>query len=154
MVEATKVRRARAEDAAEVASLFREFYTSTHYAKAAPFSEAAASALVSTLLGDLGVVQVAESGGQIKGLIAGLLYPVPVSPQHKMVAELAFYVQPELRGTGAGKALLRKFEQVAKQRGATFVVLSSLATKDPHRAGKVYESAGYSPNEFTFIKEI
>lgn len=149
-----KVRRATAEDAPAVEALFEEFYKQTKYNDIVPPSAESNKILVKGLLGDGGVLQVGEIDGEVVGVIAGIYYPFPLNLEHYIVAELAFYIRPEARGTGLGKQLIRKFEQVSRQRGASAVILSSLASLDPRAANKLYSKEGYVPNESTFLKEL
>jgi len=149
-----KVRRGSAEDLPDLLDMSEEFYNQSSYQKIIPFNRDHISIVLRNLLGDSGVVQVAELDGRLVGMIVGVRSPFPMNAEHTMVSELGFYAKPEARGTGVGKQLVRKFEQVSKQIGAKLVVLSSLSTVDNRAANSLYLRCGYAPNETSFLKEI
>jgi GNAT superfamily N-acetyltransferase len=151
-----KVRRGRPEDIEELRVLGREFYEQTSYhASGVKYSPTTVYNLLVALMGDLGIVCVAEDDdGKIVGFILVAVFPVPFNVKVSGATELAFYVTPEAQKTGIGKQLLNKAEQVAKQRGAKFLSMVSLESVDPEKAQALYTKLGYRKNETLFTKDL
>lgn len=68
----------------------------------------------------------------------------------QIAAEVAWWVEPEARGNGAGKILLEAFEYWAGQIGCKKLMMMSLDTE----VGKFYEKEGYTLQEYVYMKEI
>jgi len=66
-----------------------------------------------------------------------------IGPRHGELKRM--YVQPALRGLGAGRALLQWLEQQALQRGCSVFVLETGVLQ--HAALALYAHAGYTPCE-------
>lgn len=64
---------------------------------------------------------VAEWNGEVIGFVQGHPY---INPQNSecIIAGIAFYIKPEFRKTGAGKALHEMYKNACKEYGATRVV--------------------------------
>lgn len=67
-----------------------------------------------------------------------------------VAAEVAWWVEPEARGNGAGKVLLDAFEYWAEQIGCKSIMMMSL---DPE-VGQLYEKFGYTLREYVYMKAI
>lgn len=150
-----KVRRGKPEDIDAIRQLGKEFYAQTAYANSAKLSQTTVYTLLSALLGDAGIVCVAEDdNGEIVGVILLALFPFPFNSKYLCATELAYYVTPEAQKQGVGKQLLGKAEQVAKQKGVKFLSMVALQSADPVSAEAVYNKLGYTKNEVVFTKDL
>lgn len=95
---------------------------------------------------ETGAVFIAEDEGRPVGWVMvyeteGRPYVIEEERRQAVICEL--YVDPALRGKGAGRALLAACEEWARGRGLTVIHIGHLA--DNARASDVYEKAGYTP---------
>ena len=150
-----KVRRGKPEDIETIRKLGKEFYDGTLYSQMGiKYSPTTIYTLLTTLMGDHGIVCVAEEENEIIGFILLALFPFPFNAKYVGATELAFYVTPEAQSKGAGKLLLGKAEQVAKQLGVNLLSMVSLETGTPESAQAVYNKLGYTKNEVVFTKDL
>jgi len=68
--------------------------------------------------------------------------------------ESFWYVLPEFRSAGVGMPLFFAFEEAARLREATRVIMVHLAELAPAKMKAFYESQGYRMVEQTFWKEL
>ncbi|MGH2585855.1 MAG: GNAT family N-acetyltransferase, partial [Dehalococcoidia bacterium] len=81
----------------------------------------------------------AEEGGQVVGMAGGFLDPDPTG----IVDLVAMWVDPPVRGRGAGRALIEAVADWARGRGATRLQLQVTDTNAPAIA--LYTKAGFTP---------
>jgi GNAT superfamily N-acetyltransferase len=84
-----------------------------------------------------GVTFLLESGGEARGMVAGVRDPQDSSVVHLM----AMWVRPDHRGTGAADALVSSVKAWATEVGATEVRLNVIESNG--RARRCYERAGF-----------
>jgi GNAT superfamily N-acetyltransferase len=150
-----KIRRGTPADITALVALCQEFYSQSKYTEAGiKFSVQAMAGVITTLLGDSGIVSVAEDDGEIVGLILVAVFPFHFNPKHKVATELVFYVTEKGRGHGLGKQLLKKAEQVAKQRGVRLFSMVAHENVDSTSAHSLYDNLGYERSEVAYIKEL
>lgn len=150
-----KVRRGTHEDVPALLPLCREFYEQSQYAGAGiKFSTNAMTNILFSLMGDNGIVAVAENDGELVGLVLVALFPFHFNPKHKVATELLFYVTASGRGAGLGKQLLKKAEQVATQKGVKLFSMVAHEHVDSSSAHNLYEKSGYVKSEVAYIKEL
>lgn len=73
-------------------------------------------------------------------------------PNHKVAYVSDLFVKEELRGSGAGKALMIETEKFAKQSGAMSMVLNVLADNQSSR--QFYSRVGFKEYEVKLAKEL
>lgn len=83
------------------------------------------------------------------GMLAGVIKPF-VFGTVKLATEVAWWVDPDKRSTGIGKALLDTFEYWAEANHCTGVIMVSL----DDQLAKYYEKQGYKVQERTYMKEL
>lgn len=89
--------------------------------------------------------------GKPVGLIAGMV--VNNLTNGKMaLQEVIWYVYKEHRRSG--RKLLEYFEQAAKSRGCSQIVMALMCNSGMEKLGKFYERMGYTPFEIQYMKEI
>jgi ribosomal protein S18 acetylase RimI-like enzyme len=94
---------------------------------------------------------LAEVNGQVVGmaglrLAPGLFYPEPQAE----ITEL--FVLPNFRRKGVGRALLEKAEALARQAGASELIIRVDAENDSAR--HLYRSLGYEEGDLSLIKGL
>lgn len=92
-----------------------------------------------------------EDDGVVVGFIAAVLIPLVCHPD-KQATEIAYYVLPEFRGKGL--LLLRLLEQMARDRGATYLTMISMQCHNPKAAERIYGALGYQHVESSYRKEL
>jgi GNAT superfamily N-acetyltransferase len=93
-------------------------------------------------------VFVAEQYGTVVGMIGVVSFAHHLSGA-AMVGEVAWWVDPEARGSGL--ALLRRAEQWARERGATAMQVAAPGGSD---VGRLYERRGYRLVETTYQRPV
>ncbi len=100
------------------------------------------------------VIKMMEGEGSVvfrseRGLIAGFVMPAWDSPGWLMAVEFAWWAED-----GRWMALLRRFEEWAREQGAGEVRMSSKIGPRSGRIMKVFQRAGYEPREVCYRKVI
>lgn len=130
------IRPASLDDIPSLLAMGREF----HAASGLPFSfdEAAMGRVLAGLIGsDQAVVLMTD-----RGVIGGALNPAYCDPSWIMAVELFWWAK------GDGLALLRAFEDWAKEAGASEVRMTSIY--DLPRADAILRRKGYRPLEISY----
>lgn len=143
------IRRATAEDAAEVTQLGRSFAAASPYSGMAPVSEKAVTRFLETV--DCAAFFVAEDESGLLGGCAVIAFPLWWSDSTLLAQELFWWVDPIARGTGAAKGMMQAMEQWATEYGCKHMFMVCLENEDSDRVGKLYQRAGYKPIERSFL---
>lgn len=100
---------------------------------------------------DEGRMFLAEAeDGNVVGMLAGYVFFHPVTGQ-RIGAELIWWVDPDARGSGAGRTLFEAAETWAREEGATAMQFSAYRDE---RLEELYRRLGYAPYEVVFQKEL
>ncbi|MGH8897527.1 MAG: GNAT family N-acetyltransferase [Egibacteraceae bacterium] len=98
---------------------------------------------------NVGFLIVAKDAGVPVGAISA--YIVPNDLNGSMLAQESWwFVKPEYRGRGVGRALIELFERYARSRGATRVSLGALLHLKP--VSELLTTMGYAPFETIHYK--
>lgn len=89
-----------------------------------------------------------------KGFIVGMIAPSFLEPTKMMCSELAWYVEPEYRGTITAIRLMKRYEQHAIDSKCDFVSMVALEKLSPDAVGTIYKKMGYNALEHHYRKEI
>ena len=101
-----------------------------------------------------GFILAYARGNRPVGSIGGMLAPHP-NEDETICMEAFWYFLPEERGKGiAPIKLMKKYEQVAKERGAGLISMACLDHLDSGRLSNLYEKMGYRPIERSFLKRV
>lgn len=98
-----------------------------------------------------GGILMLENEGNPRGMLGFLQYP-DINDGETVITETFWYVLPQHRGDGL--KLLRKFEDVAKERGAKRVIMGHLKALMPEALSHLYTRLGYKELETTYIKDV
>lgn len=107
-----------------------------------PFNEDSLITTFNNLIND-GVLLRSE-----KGCIGGIIYPLFMSGE--MVAQEIFWWSEDKQG----RALLEQFESIAKDSGAKYVMMVSLAKSSYNRICDIYKKLDYELLESNYIKRV
>lgn len=88
-----------------------------------------------------------------KGAIFGLVYRSWYNPDEIICQELGWWVEPEHRGLFSIK-LFKKFEALAKSKGATTLLATAQTNVDHEKTCGVYEKLGMRQTETVYFKEL
>jgi|DEB0MinimDraft_10_1074344.scaffolds.fasta_scaffold01020_2 hypothetical protein len=97
------------------------------------------------------VEQLINNGIMIRsdrGIIGGLVFPLFMSGE-TVAQEFFWYSEGK-----DGKELLEAFEDAAKEKGATKIIMVSLHNEYQSKIDKIYTDLGYIESEKSFIKGI
>jgi GNAT superfamily N-acetyltransferase len=97
---------------------------------------------------------LAEFDGKIIGITGALAYPLYFNPTNLIVQELWWWLTPQARGSGAGKAMFETIIEWAKSKNAKAVFMIALEDDNVNKMTKLYARAGFKPIEHTYIKEV
>jgi GNAT superfamily N-acetyltransferase len=135
------IRSAASSDILALLALVRRYW---HFEGIEGFAALRVELVLQKLLGDprLGLVWVAESGGQLRGYLIAVLV---LSVEHQgLMAEIdEFFVMPEVRSRGVGDRLLAAAEAALSARGCVRLQLQLGVANSEGRA--FYEHRGYVP---------
>ena len=144
------VRHADATDMDAVLRAGRGLYGAARFESIAPFDEERLRNLVEAADNNGTAVLVAMVDGRTVGVKALSLSQVWFSPTALVAQELFWWVDPEHRGRGVGRALLEAAEKWAQDKGAKLFL--AVIYEGSERGPSVCERAGYRLFENTWAK--
>ena len=99
-------------------------------------------------------VCVVEHDGVLRGMLIGVLSHPWFDPSTPLAVELAWWVDPSMRGSMAGVRMLRAFESWATMHNAVIAVSDLVAPDGVPTIGTLTERLGYRLVERTFVKHV
>lgn len=147
-----KIRPATEDDVDVIVEMSAKFYETTSYRHFTAMSSDTVANLARMLI-DTGVMLVAEADGDVVGMAGLYVGPFMFNDAAKGAYEVVWWVSPDSRGAGAGKALMAGIEAACRAKGCNIIQMVTLATSPAH-AGKVYEALGYRHSETSYTKEL
>lgn len=93
---------------------------------------------------DAGILLIGEGGA-----VGAFVHPSPYNAAHVTGQELFWWVEPEHRGNGTGKALFDALQVAVAEAGAGSFTMSTLGD---HGIGRFYESRGYRQTDQNYTK--
>ncbi len=140
------------EDREDVIRLLSDFHSISPY-KSVDFSHEKVGNIFDAYLSsdktDIIVILSVQDSKNV-GLIVGVSEAAPFSDE-KMAMELAWYVDPEYRGSRDSLELMMAYQDWSKRVGAKITQMALL--DDVTDLRKFYTRQGYRPAEHSFIKE-
>lgn len=148
------IRLATPADLPELLRMGRAFHAEAGLACFPPFHDGAFTSFVTRLSrnGD-GVVLVGEHDTRLAGMAAALAYPTWWNTDHAMGQEVFWYVDPDLRGSRLGAALLDGLERWAADMGLSMFSMVAIEKLDP-RVARHYRARGYEAQETIYSKGV
>lgn len=146
------VRAATEADVPDIVAMGARFYGLTSYARHAPLDESALCELALHII-EHGVLLLAVDDDRPAGMVGLVLAPLPFNPAVTFAHEVMWWVEPEARCRGFGRALLAAVEQACRERGASAIQMVHL-TSSPPEAAAIYSRANYEHTESSFTKRL
>ncbi len=146
------VREAKQPDAPEVVAMGRHLVERSIY-HVFEFNTERVEDKVDHLIadGDKACFVAEDSEGAVVGFLA-LEMRQPFYSHEIFVSDLAFFVNPDRRGTSAAKKLIEKGEDWARENGVRVFGVSLLNGADVDRSGRFMEHAGYNSLGGNYVK--
>ena len=144
------IRVATVKDIPAILDLAGVFWEHTVYEE--PFDRAQCYHMVNLCLSQ-GLLAVIDDQG-IQGFVAGVKAPLIASSEASTGTELAYWVNPNVRGSGEGKKLLYFIEDLAREQGIKYWNMVSMESSNPELANALYERMGYKKVETTYQKVL
>jgi ribosomal protein S18 acetylase RimI-like enzyme len=148
-----KIRHAASEDLARIAEMGRPFWEMTPLAEMIPYDPASVE-YYSQLMMESGVLLVVEIDGTVVGAAGALTMPALGNFNYLVAAELFWWIEPEYRSSGVGRALLAALEDALRTRGAKVFSMVAFENIEVDRVSSIYERSGYKRTERTFSKDL
>lgn len=142
------IREATEQDIPRMVEMGRKFRAESSYAKHFADNPEALRSLGVKLLSSGGGILVAESNGELIGMLGFIVYDHFISGD-KTAGEVFWWVEPDHRGT-AGLKLLREAEKRSRNAGATWMQM--IAPND--RVATLYGRLGYVFVESTYQRAL
>ena len=101
-----------------------------------------------------GISFIGENSRGIVGFILGTLEYSIMDKKQLIGAERLWCVKKEYRGNRIGLALLKKFEDICKYRGASHILVGSIVSLNYKSMDKLYKRLGYTHIEEHYAKRI
>ncbi len=147
------IRSATVADIDRLVAYAQIFWEQTDYAKIVEYDVDTMADTTADLI-DNDVVLYAEDDGNVVGLLCVMISPFLMNRNYLSACEWGFYVDAEYRSSGLGIALIRRAEEILKEKKVTFFTLVSLANLRPAAVGRFYERLGFRHVESDYVKEL
>lgn len=147
------IRRATLDDVDGIVEMSELFYGTTSYAGFADFDPESVERLTLMLI-QTGVMLVAEGeDGELVGMAGLVVVPFMFNSDHLTASEVVWWVRPDARAAGIGRALMEAIEPACRDAGCSAIQMVLLQSSPPI-AESIYRRFGYEPTESCFTKEI
>lgn len=146
-------RRATLADFDDIVRMLRVHHRVSKSERFAPFDETRARAtLVGLATG--GLLLVAEQAGRIVGSLGAFVGQDHWCSPVKMAVELWWWVDPESRGSGAGREMAKTLNAWAKDSGAAFLTMTATDATDGAAVGEMYRRQGFERVETAWTRRL
>jgi GNAT superfamily N-acetyltransferase len=143
------IRLAIESDLLELLRMSERFFDKSGYADLTTFSKEDSTKTLMHLI-DAGTLLTDG-----KSLMLGfLVFPLFVNMQTIVAQELFWWVDEEARKGGQGIKLLKSAEKLAKEKGATALMMLSIKELDGEKINKLYSALGYTEREQTYMRAL
>lgn len=155
----TTIRAATIDDLDALVAMGERFFAASPYAGVLPLDvRSMRQVFIAIIEGETpspSIALVVDRGGELVGMLVGMVAPVWFDPTLRVGAELGWWIDPQERGGPAAVRLLRAFEAWALEAGVDGVVMSELTPlgEVPHASpAALFERCGYRPLERAHLK--
>jgi len=90
---------------------------------------------------------------EVVGMLIALVTPCFFSDVSQAV-EIAWYIDPDHRGTRVALKMINEYERWAKEAGAVCTNMINLEVLNGDKVARMYNKRGYTLVENTFLKEL
>lgn len=136
------IRLATKEDIPEMLRMGESFFDASGYGDLTTFDKEDTTDLLIKLIDENWLLTDGEST-----LLGFVVFPMFMNNSTIVAQELFWWVDESARKTGVGSEILKKAEELAKEHGATAMMMLSIEDLNGGSVNKLYESLGYSKRE-------
>lgn len=149
------VRKATLDDVDDYVAMLKEFHNNSPMSKSSVYDKEHMYEFIAAGLQSEHMLFVsALEDDKLIGVTGAILYPLYFNPSHVVVQELWWWLNPDVRGNGAGSKMFKFLEDWAKDKQALKLFMIALEDERALKMEKVYKRAGFTPVERTFVKEL
>lgn len=146
------IRTATHEDIPRIIEMAQAFYATTNYPSIAPMTDEQAAGIAIITM-ESGVMLVADNDGELVGMVCIHVAPFIFNPSVMFPSEIAFWVEPKVRGGTTAMRLLRSAEEALIVMGVPVSRMARLPNS-PEAVEGMYRLMGYAPDEGYFMKVL
>lgn len=136
------IRLATKEDIPEMLRMGESFFDASGYGDLTTFDKEDTTDLLIKLIDENWLLTDGEST-----LLGFVVFPMFMNNSTIVAQELFWWVDESARKTGVGSEILKKAEELAKEHGATAMMMLSIEDLNGGSVNKLYEILGYSKRE-------
>lgn len=129
-----------------------QFYATTPYPDFAPLDRNSAAGLAIITM-EQSILLVVESDARVCGMVSLSIEPFTFNVRVPVANEIAWWLDPEVRGLGVASQLLEHMEQACRDRGVKVIRMAMMANS-PVQAAAIYERMGYSMTDSHWMKVL
>ena len=141
------IRLATLDDMSELLRMGESFFNAYGYSDITKFNKKDTKDLLGRLIDDGLLLTDGKTS-----MLGFVVFPMFMNNQTIVAQELFWWVDEESRKSGIGIEILKQAEDLAKEYGATVMMMLSINELDGDRVNKLYERLGYKQREQSFMR--
>ena len=141
------IRLATLEDMSQLLRMGEAFFDASGYGDITTFNKDDSEKLLTKLIDEGWLLTDGESA-----LLGFVVFPMFMNNDTIIAQELFWWVDEDKRKTGVGIEILKKAEDIAREHGATTMMMLSLKKLDGEKVNKLYKSLGYEEREQSYMR--
>ena len=141
------IRLATVDDIPEMLRMGESFFNASGYGDITTFDRQDTTELFKKLIDDGLLLTDGQSS-----MLGFVVFPMFMNNQTIVAQELFWWVDESARKTGVGVEILKNAEELAKEYGATVMMMLSIDELDGDRVNKLYKRLGYKQREQSFMR--
>ena len=143
------IRLATKEDIPEMLRMGESFFNASGYGDLTTFSKEDTESLFIKLIDEGWLLT-----DGVSTLLGFVVFPMFMNNSTIVAQELFWWVDESVRGSRVGVEILKKAEELAKENGATAMMMLSINELNGDSVNKLYERLGYSRREQTYMRAL
>jgi GNAT superfamily N-acetyltransferase len=143
------IRLATKEDIPEMLRMGESFFNASGYGDLTTFNKEDTEGLFIKLIDEGWLLT-----DGISTMLGFVVFPMFMNNSTVVAQELFWWVDEKARGSRAGVEILKKAEELAKENGATAMMMLSIDELNGNSVNKLYERLGYSRREQTYMRAL
>ena len=141
------IRLATLDDMPELLRMGESFFNASGYSDITTFNKKDTKDLLGRLIDDGLLLTDGKTS-----MLGFVVFPMFMNNQTIVAQELFWWVDEKSRKSGIGIEILKRAEDLAKEYGATVMMMLSINELDGDRVNKLYERLGYKQREQSFMR--
>ncbi len=141
------IRLATLEDMSQLLRMGESFFNASGYSDITTFNKDDSEKLLINLIDKEWLLT-----DGVSTLLGFVVFPMFMNNDTIIAQELFWWVDEDKRKTGIGIEILKKAEDIAREHGATTMMMLSLKKLDGEKVNKLYKSLGYEEREQSYMR--